>query len=138
MNKVGTAGLGAQEPSMSKWLKTLWARISALFQRKKKPKETDVPTYGMEVRNSQGVEVSATSNNHFIVDKFTPDANGSRTYPMYGNDVIEAYIDETGEGSSYSYYIPTSVTVSGGVVSWSGITGALYQGTLVVIRRGVA
>lgn len=122
---------------MGKWLKKLWARIRALFLKKAKV-EDDVSNYGLEIRNAQNVEVSATSNNHFIVEVFTPTANGAKTYPMFGNDVIEAYIESYGFGDSYSYYTPTQISVVGGVVSWSGIGGSLRQGKVIVIRRGLA
>lgn len=95
-------------------------------------------TYGLQMFNAAGQEVMSSSQNHFTLAFQEVAGDGSMQFPVYENTTIEAHVVPIGTGDGQPvYYMITNLTVNGGTVSWSGVSGFRSGCAVLVIRRGV-
>lgn len=93
-------------------------------------------SYGMQIFDANGVDLSANAQNCFYLDQFTPTSNGTNYYHLNAGEWLEAtLVQGSGSGPSAAFH----VTVSGNAVSWACYTAVNYNpilGTIYVIKRG--
>lgn len=95
-------------------------------------------SYGFQMFDIYGNDVTATSQNVFIEEFLPVNGSGSKAYPLNPGEALNAFVIVLPEGDgSRNKHAVSNISVSGNTVSWSTVYGSSYPFFIIVVKSGV-